>query len=128
MENPYQSPSAPLTVRGNRDRNDHSLDDVAYGQKKVIYAILLYFAAAFGAKLIGLLVLFALLGCIVLSWTGIYQITRGLGYAMWWRLLLLILMLVPLVGLLVLVMLSSRATARLRDAGYEVGLIGARNY
>jgi len=128
MENPYQTPSAPLAVRAKRDRNDHSLDDVAYGQKKVIYAILLYFAAAFGAKLIGLLVLFALLGCIVLSWTGIYQITRGLGYAIWLRLLLLTLMLVPLLGLLALVMLSSRATARLRDAGYDVGLMGARNY
>jgi len=32
------------------------------------------------------------------------------------------------VGLLVLVMLSSKATSRLRKAGYSVGLLGARDY
>jgi hypothetical protein len=128
MENPYQSPSAPLVVRAKRDRNDHRLDDVAYGQKKIIYAILLYFGAAFSAQFIGVFVLFALLICIGMSWTGIYQITRGLEYAMWLRVFLLLLMLIPLVGLLVLLGLSSRATTTLKEAGYEVGLMGARNY
>ena len=43
MENPYQSPGAVLEVREKRSA---SLDDVASGQKLVIYAILLYFFAA----------------------------------------------------------------------------------
>ena len=128
MENPYQSPSANLAAPIRRNRNDRSLDDVAYGQKKVIYAILLYFTAAFSAQLLGPIALLAVIFCIPLSWAGIYQMGRGLGYAIWLRILLLVAMLIPLVGLLLLIALSSRATNRLREAGYKVGLLGASNY
>jgi len=128
MENPYQSPNAVVDVREQRSS---SLGDVASGQKLVIYAILLYFLAAALRTAVGpiaLLALLALLACLVMSWTGIYKIARGLDYPVGWRIVLLVLMLVPLVGLLVLVLLSSKATSRLRKAGYSVGLLGARDY
>lgn len=128
MENPYQSPSANVAAPIRRDRNDRRMDDVAYGQKKVIYAILLYFAAAFGVRLVGPLALLAILICIPLAWAGIYQMGRGLGYPVWLCIILLFTMLIPLVGLLVLIALSSRATNRLKEAGYKVGLLGASNY
>ena len=125
MENPDQSPSAVVDVREQRSS---SLGDVASGQKLVIYAILLYFLAAALRTAVGPIALLAFLACLVMSWTGIYKIARGLDYPVGWRIVLLVLMLVPLVGLLVLVMLSSKATSRLRKAGYSVGLLGARDY
>jgi len=35
-------------------------------------------------------------------------------------------MFVPLVGLITLLVLNAKATNRLREAGYQVGLLGAR--
>jgi hypothetical protein len=125
MENPYQSPEAVVDAR---EKPSASLGDVVSGQKLVIYAILLYFLVALLRASVGPVALVALLGCLALSWTGIYRIGRGLDYPVWGRIVLLILMLVPLIGLIVLVVLSSRATARLRKAGYSVGLMGARDY
>jgi len=124
MENPYRSPAAAIA----RESASESLDDVVSGQKQVIYAILLYIGAAILRLGIGPLAMLLGLGCLVLSWMGIYRIGRGLGYPLWWRIVLLISMLIPLVGLLVLAALSSRATSRLRKAGYSVGLMGARDY
>lgn len=125
MENPYQSPNAAIL---SQEKPNLRLDDVASGQKLVIYAILLYFLAAALRTVIGPLAIVPMLICLGMSWTGIYKIGRGLEYPLWMRILLLVLMLVPLLGLLLLVFLSSRATARLKSAGYSVGLLGARNY
>lgn len=125
MENPYQSPNSVVSAREPRNP---ALDDVASGQKLVIYAILLYFVAAVSRAILGPLALLPFLICLGMSWVGIYRIGRGLGYPVWGRILLLLLMLIPLVGLLALVVLNSRATARLEKAGYSVGLLGARDY
>ena len=125
MENPYQSPNAVILPR---EKPNLRLDDVASGQKLVIYAILLYFLAAVLRIVIGPIAIVLMLICLGMSWTGIYRIGRGLEYPLWVRILLPVLMLVPLLGLLLLVFLSARATARLKSAGYSVGLLGARNY
>lgn len=128
MENPYQSPATTVITPVVRERYSDHLDDVAYGQKKVIYAILLYLAGLGLIQFLGFFSLAALLISIGLSWTGIYKITRGLKYPFWLRLLFLALMLLPLVGLFALLFLSNRATARLKQAGFSVGLVGARGY
>lgn len=125
MENPYQNPSSAVAVR---EKPNSLLDDLASGQKLVIYAILLYFVVAFLRTVVGPIAILALLICMVMSWTGIYKITGGLSYPLWWRVVLLVLMLVPLVGLVVLASLSAKSTARLRKAGYSVGLLGVRDY
>jgi len=125
MENPYQSPSAVVDVR---EKPSASLGDVVSGQKLVIYAILLYFLAAALRTVLGPVALLPAFACLIMSWIGVYQIACGLNYPVWWRIILLLLMVVPLIGLLVLVMLSSKATSRLRKAGYSVGLMGARDY
>jgi hypothetical protein len=124
MENPYQRPQSPVI---NSPNPGFAVDDVASGQKLLIYAILLYFACAFLRAFIGPIALVPILICLGMSWTGIYKISRGLEYSMWLRVVLLVLMLIPLVGLLVLASLNARATSRLRAAGYSVGLLGARS-
>lgn len=111
-----------------REKRTPLLDDVASGQKIAVYAILLYIVGAGVREVAGPAALLVFLACLVMAWIGIYRIARGLGYAIWWRIVLMALMLLPLVGLLVLALLSSRATARLRKAGFSVGLVGARDY
>jgi len=128
VENPYQRPAAAVADRVVRERYSDQLDDVAYGQKNVVYSILLYFFAAATLKLFGILALFAFIICIGLSWSGIYRITRGLKYPFWLRVVFLALMLLPVIGLLILLFLNNRATVRLKKAGFSVGLLGARRY
>lgn len=125
MENPYRSPQASVVAR---EKGSDSLDDVVGGQKLVIYAMLMYIGTAVLRGGLAPLAMLLGLACLVMSWIGIYRIGRGLGYPLWWRIVLLLLMLIPLVGLLVLAALSGRATSRLRKAGYSVGLMGARDY
>lgn len=131
MNNPYQGPRASVAIAPVPTPR---LEDVAQGQKLVIYAILMNLLL-FGLNAIGrnggglgvtVLSACALLACVVLGWTGIYRLARGLGCALWLRLVLLPMMLVPLLGLLIMLMLSGRATKHLRAAGYSVGLLGAR--
>ena len=56
---------------------------------------------------------------------GILRISSGLGYGTGTKVILVILMFVPLVGLITLLVLNAKATNRLREAGYKVGLLGA---
>lgn len=128
MDNPYQRPAAAVVTAPTRERYNHRLDDVAYGQKRVVYALLLYFLAIALAGTMPVLGSLAMIVCIGLSCHGIYTLTRGLHYPLWARVICIGLIIVPLVGLLVLLALSNRATARLRRAGYSVGLLGARGY
>lgn len=104
---------------------EQAIENVASGQKLIIYAILvnfltLGFKAAFGniAGLVGI-------AAIVMSLIGMFRLASGLGYSTVAKVGLFILLLVPLVGLITLLVLNSRATKVLQDAGYEVGLLGA---
>lgn len=103
------------------------IEKVASGQKLIIYAILVNFVtigliAAFGdiAGLVGIV-------AIVMSLVGMFHLAGGLGYSTAAKIFLLVLLVVPLVGLITLLILNSRATKALRAAGYKVGLLGARH-
>ena len=61
----------------------------------------------------------------VVGLVGLFRLAAGMRYAVGWRILLAALMLIPLVGLITLLILNSRATKALRAGGYEVGLLGA---
>lgn len=64
--------------------------------------------------------------CLVVGMTGLLRLMSGLAFSPEARVLLAGVMLVPLAGLLMLALVSERATKTLRAAGYEVGLLGAR--
>ena len=129
MENPYQAPQA--TVREEQVDTSNT-SDLLTGQKRVIYAVLLYIAtgavSVIGGDnvLAGLIVIASVISFLVLGWTGIYKISRGLGHSMGSRIFIMLLMLIPLVGLLTLLVTNSKATKALKAAGYSVGLLGAR--
>jgi hypothetical protein len=106
--------------------SSQSIDKVASGQKLIIYAILAQFLtvglqAVFGdiAGLVGLV-------AVVMSLVGMFRLSSGLGYSLGAKILFVVLLLIPLVGLITLLVLNSNATDALRKAGFQVGLLGAR--
>jgi hypothetical protein len=106
-------------------RGQPAIEDVALGQKLVIYAILCNVITFLGILLLGDLAALFWFIALAISLYGIFKLTGGLGYAMFSRIILIVLMLVPFVNLLTLLTLNSRATTALRAAGYKVGLLGA---
>ena len=124
VNNPYDAPKSHVD-----DTVDHSeaLDQAASGQKLVIYSILLSFAAmAANATLPQAIVFALLLVTVVMSIIGIVRLCNGLGYSTSTKVLLIIGLFLPLVSLIILISLSIRATSRLKEAGYKVGLLGAK--
>jgi hypothetical protein len=121
--NPYQAPTAEVS---DPVEDGTVLEQVKGGQKLVIYALLAYIAAMLmrGAGL-GPFSLVAALSALGMGLVGVYRLSSGLSYSMVVRVIFLILMFVPLVGLLVMLRLNANATTRLRAAGYRVGLLGA---
>ncbi|MBI4568488.1 MAG: hypothetical protein HY719_08820 [Planctomycetes bacterium] len=109
----------------NSGRSDSAIEKVANGQRFVIYAILVNLAT------VGLRVAIgdagALLGivAVVLAIVGLHRLSDGLGYSASKKVLIIVLACVPLVNLIVLVLVNSRATQALKASGYKVGLFGA---
>lgn len=121
-KNPYEAPRA--RVEGALETSE-GVEKLASGQKLVIYAILLNLAALALQVAVG--PLGGLLGIagLVLSLIGVVRLGVGFGLSVFLRIVLCILMFVPLLNLIALLVMNSRATARLREAGYKVGLLGA---
>jgi hypothetical protein len=114
--------------------NSDSVEKVRIGQRWILFAILLNIALvglAFIPKndaliaVFGVLSIVLIIASLILSLLGVLRLSAGLGYRLPARILIVILMFVPLVSLLVLLMLNSKATAVLRAAGYKVGVLGA---
>lgn len=120
MNNPYQSPQSRVA-----DTVDGDIEAIAGGQKLVIYAILVYFVAVLSQFVIGQLGLLIALVSLGLAIAGIIKLSAGMKFSTGTQILCVVLMFVPLVGLLMLLVLNSKATTRLQAAGYRVGLLGA---
>jgi hypothetical protein len=114
--------------------NSDSVEEVRVGQRCILFAILLNIVLvglAFIPKNDAMMAVFGVLSAVMLivsltvSLLGVFRLSVGFRYGLPARILIFILMFVPLVSLLVLLMLNSKATATLRAAGYKVGLLGA---
>lgn len=121
-ENPYEAPRAEVNDRPQPEGGD--LQQVASGQKLVIYSIIVN-VLTMAARHSGGLALALSLIALVMAIVGILRLCSGFGYATGTKVLLVIGSFVPLINLVILVALSMKATSRLRDAGYKVGLLGA---
>lgn len=119
MNNPYQSPQSRVAAADGAD-----IESVAAGQKLVIYAVLAYFFAAALRVAIGPLAFLVLFVSLGLAIAGILKLGEGLGFSTLAKIGCVVLMFVPLVGLIMLLVLNSKATTRLRAAGYRVGFLG----
>ena len=119
--NPYEAPRSQVS---DAPSNTLELQQVASGQKLVIYSIILNFLTIAMKHSPGLALALSLVA-LVMALIGISRICGGLGYTTGTKVLLIIGCFVPLVNLVILVVLSMKATSRLREAGYKVGLLGA---
>ena len=106
-------------------------EKVRTGQQFVIYAVLLNLlsfplrlglAGGEGFMVSLVIVLIAL----ALGIVGIIRLSTGLGYHWLLAVLFCLLLVIPLVNLIVLLFLSTKATRQLRAAGYKVGFLGAQ--
>jgi hypothetical protein len=131
--NPYSPPHTDTEERPHKPEDRAQLESMANGQKMIIWAIISYFllgalASVLGqaaGPLVGVVVMAGLAAILVLSLLGVLRLSRGLGVRMPFRILLTLLIFVPLCNLVMLAVLSGRATRVLRAAGYRVGLFGA---
>ena len=101
----------------------------ARGQKILIYCILLNFVlrAVDRAQVFPDLVMLGLY-FLTTAWSmlGVVRISSGLQRSQGQKILFMVLTFFPLINLIVLVYLSVKATRLLREAGWSVGLFGAR--
>jgi hypothetical protein len=120
-DNPYEAPRSRVD---DIQTNSAELQQVASGQKLVIYSIILNFLTIAVQRSGGLALALSLVA-LVMALIGIARLCSGLGYTTGTKVLLIIGCFIPLVNLVILVALSMKATSRLREAGYKVGLLGA---
>jgi hypothetical protein len=127
-DNPYEAPNADVSESVDVVRAE-DIKGLIVGQKMVIFAILLNLAAngvAFAAPKLMIVVALAGVAALILAIVGTVRLASNLGFHPVVTVLVCLLMLVPCISLLVLLSLNSRATARIKEAGFEVGLLGAK--
>lgn len=115
-----------MTTQNNQTTTGvNNIEKVASGQKLIIWAILLNILTLCLSFAIGDSASLLVIGVLILSLIGLFQLTAGLGYSIGAKIGFVILLLLPLIGLITLLILNSKATKALRAAGYKVGLLGA---
>jgi hypothetical protein len=125
--NPYSPPSANVS-----DSAAHSpleidrLNRIASGQRLMIIAILVALSANLLVPFVGGFALVISFGASVASIVGAVRLAHALGSPGAVCFLFAVLMLVPVVNLVLILIMSMRATRALRAAGYQVGLLGAK--
>lgn len=122
-DNPYNTPDANVRVKPD---DDEEVQKVISGQKLMLYAILLNIGANILTARIPLIGVIVFLIAAVMAITGLAKVCMGLRYHIAAIVIFCVLMIVPLLNLVVLLLVNQKATARIREAGYEVGLMGAR--
>jgi hypothetical protein len=112
-----------------------AIEKIRSGQRFILFSILLNLLVVaiaflvpridFLVAIFGIINLIAILTSVILAIVGIIRLSSGLGYGIAARILMIISMFIPFVSLIVLFILSNKATPLLRSAGYKVGLLGA---
>lgn len=110
---------------------EQSLESTRIGQIMIIWAILLNFGAVFAGVLLGetigpILSLLLSLTALVIAIIGVVKLANGLGINIAVIILCCVLLFIPLVNLITLFILSSKATRLLAANGYKVGIGGAK--
>jgi hypothetical protein len=139
--NPYRPPQAQVRDIPESEADAESIAQLGSGQKLAIYAICTYIGAVLVRTLLtalfrssledddfvllGLFFGAAFLVAFVLSVVGQWRMAGGLGISTGLRVLMVILLFIPLMNIVLLLILSSRTTRSLRQAGYRVGFFGA---
>ncbi len=124
---------APVAVAAEPEEQEDDLHErillTAQGQRIVIWSIVAVFvlrAIDRSQLLPALLLELLLLGTALYRVSGVVKMCTGLGSTQNRKLLFMVLSFFPLINLILLAHLSVKATRIARDAGWRVGLFGAR--
>jgi hypothetical protein len=125
--NPYAPPSAPVTDAVHDDSESiESLNRIARGQRQVMFALLAQIGATVLTRVEPLIGLALLVVVFVYSVVALVRLASALGISAVSRVLLCVGLFIPLFSLLVLAVLSARASRRLRAGGFRIGFLGAK--
>ncbi|MFZ6781378.1 hypothetical protein ACO0LD_31515 [Undibacterium sp. Ji83W] len=112
---------------------EHDVGRLASGQRLLILGIVFYFVLVGWTKSIDFgnrveVLSFCCLGLMIIfmSIFGFFRLAGGFGWSGAKTLLMFVLSFVPLVNLILMVVYNIKATARIKEDGYKVGLLGAR--
>ena len=106
--------------------SDYSLEKIAAAQRGVIACVACNLGIVLLSKVIGSqIALVAMVIVIIASICFIAKLTSALKYNVGVTVISCIAMFVPLLSLIVLLVLNSKATAILKEHGVKVGLFGA---
>lgn len=106
-------------------------EQVRSGQKLVINAILINIVTIIANMVVpndsplSILIGLASLGAIVASIIGIVRMSGGMGFGTGAKILFCLLSIIPLISIITLIILNTKATTLLRSKGYKVGFLGA---
>ena len=128
-----EPPAQRTTARARIEPVEGDSDELelllSRGQKIVIYSIILNFVLRAFAQTHAAAdwVIYVLYFCTAAySLLGVLKICSGLEKSQGMKILFMVLSYFPLINLIALVYLNVQATRRLRQAGWTVGLLGAR--
>ena len=106
-----------------------NIQDIASGQKIVIYAIVANFLVSVSQRSTPELGVTLVILSLLVSAAGVYgayRLCTGLDYSIGIKALVIILLFIPFISLITLIFLSVKGTKVLRQAGYEVGFFGVK--
>lgn len=122
-ENPYSTPGSD--TRSAPDAGE-KVQKMIGGQKLLLYAMLVFIGANILSSRVPILGLAMFLAAAVMAVFGLAKVCSALGYHVVSTVLLCVTMIIPLLNLIILFVVNRQATARIREAGFEVGLMGAK--
>lgn len=125
-ENPYKTPESEVDPQIQLSEYEaQQLKKLAAGQKIVIFAILAYFIAIMVRPAFPFLTYLIVMACLIASLVGLFKVVQILKLHAVLKVLYFISLFIPLINILALASINSRATKMLKAGGYKVGLLGA---
>jgi hypothetical protein len=125
--NPYAAPKAKVADAAGHDGETwERLKRVASGQRLIIYSLLVQIVSVTLQGTIGIPGFILGLAASIMAIVGVVRITGGLGRSLIAKIVYIVAMFIPLINLIAMLLLSSQATKALREAGLEVGFLGAK--
>lgn len=137
-------PPLPTGPQGTGPAPDSKVRKLISGMRSLNMAVGLYLLIIVASLLLGMLGLLDGASGIAISIVSVLAVLAVIGMAIYRTIAIVnalassavggilgsvvavVVLFIPLIGLLLMAMLSSRAGARLKEAGFEIGLLGAK--
>lgn len=125
--NPYASPNSDVSQNAVSGDEIARLNRVASGQRIIIISLLVSIVSSMLRVQIGDIAVIISIGATLVSVVGAVRLAAALGRSKLSQVFYGIVMILPLINLIIMLILSSQANKSLRDAGYKIGLLGAKS-